>query len=90
MTDSSKKKQDNTQNDIDSSIIGIAEEVAIAGVTVAGTMGQTNKKTRKKAKKVLINVKGHASSYIKTLKVKQSAAKGIHAIKKIATDAKKS
>jgi len=68
----SEKKGDN-QNSIDSAIVGIAEEVAIAGVTVAGKMGQKNTKTREKAKKVLVNVKGHAAEFIKKLKRKPNA-----------------
>lgn len=88
MANQNQKKKDDNQNSIDSAIVEIAEEVAIAGVTVAGTMGQKNRKTRRKAKKVLINVKGHASNYIKTLKEKPNAAKGTHMIKKIATETK--
>ena len=68
MVGQNQKKQDDNQDIIDSTIVGIAEEVAIAGVTVAGTIGQKNKNTRKKATKVMVNVKGHASDYIKTLK----------------------
>lgn len=86
MAGQNQKKQDDNQDSIDSTIVGIAEEVAIAGVTVAGTIGQKNRKTRRKANKALINVKGHASDYIKTLKVKPNAEEGIHTIKKIATD----
>jgi len=88
MTDKNQKKQDDNQNSIDSAIVGVAEDIAMAGVTVAGTMGQKNKKTTKKAKKVLINVKGHASNYIRTLKVKPNAEKETHAIKKIASKKK--
>lgn len=73
MTTIHQKKKGDNQNSIDSAIVGIAEEVAIAGVTVAGTMGQKNTKTREKAKKVLVNVKGHALGFIKKLKGKSNA-----------------
>jgi hypothetical protein len=89
MTDKNQKKQGDNQNSIDSAIVGIAEDVAMAGVTVAGTMGQKNRKTRKKAKKVLVNVRGHASDYIKTLKVKPNAGEGTYLIKKTAVNKKK-
>lgn len=56
IADKNQKKQDN-KNTVDSVVAGIAEEIAIAGAAVTATMVLKDKKTRKKVKKMLINIK---------------------------------
>ena len=88
MIDRSKKKQDN-KNRIGSVVAGVAGAVVIAGVAVATTVALKDEKTRKKVKKVLINVKDQTVDYVDALKTDPNAIKGTHAIKKIARGTKK-
>jgi len=79
-----QKKQDENKNIIGSVVAGVAGAVA-----VAATMALKDEKTRKKLKKVLINVKDQAIDRVETLKTEPTTGEESNKIKKIATDTKK-
>lgn len=85
MTNKHRKKHGNNKNAIGSVVSGVAGAVAIAGVAVAATMALSDKKTRKKVKKVLIDVKDQATDYVETLKTDSNVGEKTHPIKKIAS-----
>ena len=74
MIDRRKKKQDN-KNRIGSVVAGVAGAAVIAGVAVAATVALKDEKTRKKVKKVLINVKDQTVDYVDALKTDPNAEK---------------
>lgn len=89
MTNIQRKKQNDNKNTMGSVVAGVAGAVAIASVAVAATMALKDEKTRKKTKKVFIDVKDQAINYIDALKKEPSGNKKTYAIKKIAKNTKK-
>lgn len=88
MTYRRKKKQDN-KNIIGSVVTKVVGAAAIAGVAVAATMALKDEKTRKKVKKVLINVRDQAIDRVETLKTESNDLEENHTIKKIVAGTKK-
>lgn len=78
-----QKKQNKNKNTIGSVVAGVVGAVAIAGVTAA-TMALRDEKTRKKVKKVLVNVKDQAIDYVEALKTEPNIEEKTRTIKKTA------